>query len=157
MYCFNCGYKLDDEYEFCPECGNKVVKNAEQRNFDSYSNLTTKYKVCRYCKEQMPEDSFYCFSCGKTFDDQDDVEDIKKSVLNSNDICKNVDTSVGVWKNKWITLLLCIFFGAFGVHRFYEGKMLTGFIYLFTFGVFGLGWLFDIILIATKPNPYRVK
>ena len=156
-YCTNCGFRLDDEYGFCPECGNKILSNVEQKDVEAFSNTTTKYKRCKYCNEMMPEDSFYCLSCGRTFDDEDDFDNIKKRVSSTNVAHKNIDTSVGVWKNKWISLLLCIFFGVFGVHRFYEEKRVTGFIYLFTFGIFGIGWFIDIILIATKPNPYRVK
>lgn len=52
-------------------------------------------------------------------------------------------------KNKTAATLLCLFFGVFGIHRFYTGKILTGIIYLFTFGLFGLGWLVDLILLIT--------
>lgn len=58
--------------------------------------------------------------------------------------------------DKTTALLLCIFFGYFGVHKFYEGKIGMGILYVFTFGLFFFGWLIDIILIATKPNPYYV-
>lgn len=60
-------------------------------------------------------------------------------------------------ENKWITLTLCMFFGWLGIHRFYERKIFTGIIYLFTFGIFGIGWKIDIVRIALKPNPYRTK
>lgn len=46
-------------------------------------------------------------------------------------------------------LLLCIFLGYLGIHRFFVGKAGTGILYLFTFGLFGIGWLVDTILIAT--------
>lgn len=49
--------------------------------------------------------------------------------------------------NKTITLVLCVFFGWLGVHRFYVGKVKTGILYLLTFGIGGLGWLIDILLI----------
>ncbi|WP_185236566.1 NINE protein [Teredinibacter franksiae] len=40
--------------------------------------------------------------------------------------------------------LLLFFFGVFGVHRMYMGKWISGIIYLFTFGLCGLGILFDL-------------
>lgn len=41
-------------------------------------------------------------------------------------------------------LWLCVFGGLFGLHYFYIGRVGKGFLYLFTFGLFGFGWLFDI-------------
>lgn len=41
----------------------------------------------------------------------------------------------------WIFLT---FLGIFGVHRFYMGKIITGVIYLFTGGLFLVGWLYDL-------------
>jgi len=43
-----------------------------------------------------------------------------------------------------IAWILLIFLGMFGVHRMYMGKWISGIIYLCTFGLFGLGWLFDL-------------
>ena len=40
----------------------------------------------------------------------------------------------------WILLVLL---GVFGVHRFYQGKILTGLLYLVTLGLFGFGVLYD--------------
>ncbi len=39
--------------------------------------------------------------------------------------------------------LLLTFLGLLGIHRFYLGKIGTGFIYLITGGLFGIGWLYD--------------
>lgn len=48
-------------------------------------------------------------------------------------------------KSKTVTLLLCIFLGALGIHRFYVGKTGSGILYLLTGGLFGIGWIIDII------------
>lgn len=52
-------------------------------------------------------------------------------------------------KKKMVALLLCIFLGMIGVHHFYVGRIGMGILYIFTGGLFGIGWLIDIIKIAT--------
>lgn len=67
-----------------------------------------------------------------------------------------VTASSGKAKNKWVALLLCVVLGYYGGHKFYEGKIIMGLIYLFTQGLFGIGWIVDIFILLFKPNPYYV-
>lgn len=46
--------------------------------------------------------------------------------------------------NYSVAWLLLVYLGYFGFHRFYMGKWLTGFLYLVTFGLLGIGILYDL-------------
>lgn len=43
-----------------------------------------------------------------------------------------------------VAWLLLAFLGLFGIHRFYLGKVVSGLVYLFTGGLLGIGWLYDL-------------
>lgn len=50
----------------------------------------------------------------------------------------------------WITtLLLCIFLGGLGIHRFYVNKPFSAVLYLLTAGCFGIGVIIDLCSIAS--------
>ena len=57
-------------------------------------------------------------------------------------------------KNKWVAFFFFFFFGIFGAHKFYEERILLGIVYIFTAGLFGIGVIFDLIILLFKPNPY---
>lgn len=60
-------------------------------------------------------------------------------------------------KNKWIAFFLCMFLGIYGAHKFYEGKILWGILYLFTVGLLFVGVIIDALnLLLFKSNPYYV-
>ncbi|MFY9332044.1 MAG: TM2 domain-containing protein [Candidatus Nanopelagicales bacterium] len=51
-------------------------------------------------------------------------------------------------RSRLAALLLAIFVGFLGIHRFYAGKVITGIIWLLTGGLLGIGVIVDVILIA---------
>lgn len=54
----------------------------------------------------------------------------------------------GSRKSRLVALLLCMFLGVYGIHRFYVGKVGTGLLWLFTLGLFGFGWFIDLLVVA---------
>lgn len=85
----------------------------------------------------------FCYSCG-------DVIESNALVCPRCGSAQPALTAVGASEKRILpAFLLCFFFGAFGVHRFYAGKIGTGVLELITLGGFGIWWLVDLILILT--------
>ena len=81
----------------------------------------------------------------------DAVTETVKKILNGEEVEDYVAPEVPVGaepKKDWLTtLLLCIFLGGLGVHRYYVGKIGTGILCTLTAGLFGIGYLVDLIKI----------
>ena len=64
---------------------------------------------------------------------------------------KLLNSSITTSTTDWLTLFLLTFFvGVLGVHRFYVGKIGTGFLMLLTLGGLGVWFLVDLILVVTR-------
>jgi TM2 domain-containing membrane protein YozV len=50
-------------------------------------------------------------------------------------------------KSRMVDAILCFCLGGLGAHKFYEGKIGMGILYILTFGLFGIGTLVDFIII----------
>lgn len=129
---------------------------------ETCSAINEKTKFCKHCGTKIPESAVICTHCGCQ------VEEIKQSeqpniVINNTNTNTNTNVNaasamIGVRvRNKWVAFLLCLFLGAVGAHKFYEGKVGMGILYLCTCGLFGIGWIVDCIALLCKPNPYYVR
>ena len=124
--------------------------------------MATKY--CKYCASQIPMDAVICTVCGRQVEmlqqmPQQQAAQPQQIIINNanNNVNTNINGRYGGKRiDKTTALLLCIFLGYLGAHKFYEGKAGTGLLYLFTGGLCGVGWLIDIFAILGKSNPYYV-
>eukprot|EP01133_Synstelium_polycarpum_P008472 gene8472-9964_t len=58
-------------------------------------------------------------------------------------------------KSIGLAYFLWFFLGIFGVHRFYLQRNVSAFIYLFTLGLFGIGWLVDLFLLPSMVRHFN--
>lgn len=103
-------------------------------------------KLCKNCGKKIEEEKLICPYCASKLEDQVEIT-IDAKEENPFGFKKNE-------YNKWISFFLCLFFGWLGAHKFYEQKYFLGILYLCSFGLFGIGWILDLIILIQKPNPY---
>lgn len=115
-------------------------------------------KFCEFCGSEVYIDAVICPKCGRQLEKlKTDKNSSNPQVIINNSNQINGPAVCGVKEcDKWVSFLLCFFLGVFGAHKFYEGKTGLGILYIFTFGLFGIGWFIDLIVILCKTNPYYV-
>lgn len=121
-------------------------------------------KFCKFCGGKIPMDAVLCTHCGRQVEElKGNREEKPNIVINNSNMNSNVNTNnntnnktIGKEKNKWIALLLCLFLGWFGAHKFYEEKIGMGIVYLCTFGLFCIGPIIDFFIILSKPTTYYI-
>lgn len=92
---------------------------------------------CQKCGQDLPEQASFCPACGQA---------VRPATVTAQ--AYGPDRTVSPY-SRLAALLLCVFVGALGVHRFYVGKIGTGVAMIFTLGGLGIWVLVDIIMIAT--------
>lgn len=133
MKCSKCGTEF--EGKFCPECGTPIAGIVTMNQLQDQTQYQQNFGTGPL-PTQMPT-----------------------IIINNNNTNTNTNTNTNAnlgntfasrgisSKSKMITLLLAIFLGYWGIHYFYVGKTGMGILYLFTAGIFGIGWIMDIIRI----------
>lgn len=143
--CPECGKEISDKAGSCPNCGTPLGNK----------------KFCKFCGEKIDKECIVCPKCGKQVESLTGTNANPNIVINNSSSASsaasasiNVPICCGNPKNKWIAFFLCLF--TICGHKFYEGKIGMGILYICTLGLFGIGWFIDLIAILTKPNPYYV-
>lgn len=121
-------------------------------------------KFCKHCGGKIAKEAVICPLCGCQVEQITNAQGTQPIVINNtnNNTSAASATAVanggmqGKPKSKWVALILCIFLGYLGAHKFYEGKIGMGILYLFTGGLFIVGVIIDIIALLGKSNPYYV-
>ena len=155
MECKHCGAEVGVEYRLCPYCKSEmdypklnqqpvIIQNIIQQpmNTQDYNqgynqNYHQNYNQ-GYNQSYQPQQTY---TPQQSYNPQ-------QPVYMDNIIPQQPDNLAQVSpKSKVATLILAIFLGWLGIHRFYAGRYISGAVYLFTYGVFYCGWILDIILI----------
>lgn len=109
---------------------------------------------CRHCGKEVPEQAVMCVACGvPPKNGKNYCQNCGAQSSQTANVCIKcgVKLALGPGQGKeWLTtLLLCIFLGALGVHRFYTGHIAIGVVQLLTLGGCGIWTTIDLILIVT--------
>ena len=168
------------QMRLCPSCSKKLYSSIKQKNEqeDIYSTAVkaadnvsfndpvvvsrqsappvpvytpeNNQTLCPNCGSSLPAHSVFCSTCGYSLNGQRQTN-YQNQQNNYNQNYYNRTNDPNVSDKDWLTcLLLYIFLGVLGAHRFYVGKVGTGILYIFTAGLFGIGCLIDFIMILTQ-------
>ena len=110
----------------CTRCG-RIEKKAIPKTGHQYGAWVTESNGTQTC---------YCANCGFT----QTRENTANNFYQSNTVQRKTQSSV----DPWTLFFFCAFGGLWGVHKFAEKKIGKGLLYLFTGGLFYIGWISDI-------------
>lgn len=136
----------------------------DQNQNNAQTTQEKREKFCKFCGEKINDDAVICTKCGRQVEELKSAKtDTPSIVINNANANTNTNVNANINaaalkkpKNKWVAVLLCFFIGGLGAHKFYEGKIGMGILYLFTLGLCGIGVIIDFIVLLFKPNPYYV-
>jgi hypothetical protein len=128
VFCHHCGSQIADDASTCIHCGVATTPRVAPPRASAPGMA-----YCRLCGSQIAAEAYVCVHCGARVGGA--LDPLERALFPEQG-------------RSWvITLLLAIFFGTFGLHRFYVGKIGTGILQLVTFGGLGVWWIIDVIRI----------
>ena len=130
MYCTNCGKEVNAQAVACMSCG---------------LHPRTKNNFCYNCGNSVHPEAVVCVNCGSQLGHNSQGQ--KPYAPQGQQAYTG--TIPGEGKAWLTTLLLCIFLGGLGIHRFYTGHTTIGIIQILTGGGCGIWALIDLIQIIT--------
>ena len=124
-FCRNCGKQISEDFKVCPYCGEKIEEEILEIS-------------CPFCGKTIKSDFKVCPYCGNNYNNKK----IENYYSNSNEMSD---------KNGIVCLLLLLFLGEFGAHKFYAGRIAGGVVMLIlTITIIGIIvslilWIIDLI------------
>jgi TM2 domain-containing membrane protein YozV/RNA polymerase subunit RPABC4/transcription elongation factor Spt4 len=133
-HCQNCGDEIATDAEICPSCG--VSQEKPLRG--AHGERTADQKYCVDCDELINEQAELCPDCG-----------VAQPTLRG-----SADT------DQVVAGILAILLGGLGVHKFYQGNMRNGVLYLCFFWTAIpaiLGLIEGILVLVADEREYEEK
>lgn len=136
-------YDRQERLYYCEYCGTRMFEPGREEEKDSRAGAgddaaQRSGPFCRGCGARMSPGASFCHACG----------------LAAGQAGEKIAWPIGGYavypsRKKWTAFFLCLMLGTWGAHRFYVGKTATGILWLLTFGLFGIGYLVDLVVILT--------
>ena len=103
---------------------------------------------CSNCGAQLPEIAAFCTACGVNTNRNDQYKSNHFTNMQNNPV-NDIQVRISP-KSRRKAIILCVlcFFGFGGIHRFYTGKVVSGIIHFFTFGLFFIGCIIDLVALS---------
>lgn len=136
-YCSACAKIIHVSAEMCPVCGAKQQQGVQISNRAEPQTKASDQKFCTACGSIIHASADSCPKCGAKF----------------------YAPTVSV-KSKVAAGLLAIFLGGIGVHKFYLGRIVWGFVYLifcWTFIPGVIGFIEGVYYLAMDENKFNEK
>ena len=75
MFCTECGYKLEDDFKFCPNCGTKLMESEDKILPQDYMGANGQREITQEEIERLTEEIFW----RSPLELMDNAEDLSKA------------------------------------------------------------------------------